>query len=150
MKIITGVPVFVNKMPTPSELYANANGKELPKAPLNFSPTKTTNIDESKLSSTNPKGEKKKGHFWDRAKGTWVKAKDSGLVDKGAGLFNKLFGSKDSTSTDSTTTDTTVVDTGAGTPTPTKREMSTATKIGITVGAVVIIGAIYLLTKKKK
>jgi hypothetical protein len=145
MKIITGVPIYVNQNPTPSELYAGVDAKQLPKAPLDFS-KKSPPTDTTKLSATNPEGEKRKGQFWDKAKGAWVKAKDSGLVDKGVGLFGKLFGNKDTASPEPVVITTT--DVGAGSPE--KKGMSKGLKIGLYVGGgLLLLGAIYMLTKKK-
>jgi len=82
---------------------------------------------------------KKKGVFWDKAKGVWIQAKEIGAVDW---LFGKL-GLKTPATKD------------MGTPSAegvvTKPKLSKGAKIGIYVGGALVVGAlIYFLTKSNK
>lgn len=105
----------------------------------------------SNLSTTNPKtGETKKGMFWDKAKGVWVKAQESGLLNQLGGLLGGLIGKKQGTG-DTPTTWT--GETPAPSTTPPaegdKKPMSTTTKVLIGVGVVAVLGVIiYMATKK--
>jgi hypothetical protein len=91
---------------------------------------------------------KKKGLFWDKVKGGWVYAKESGLLD----WVGNLFGLKPppafqptppTNTTTNTTTTTTSDDDGKG--------MSKTTKTLLYVGGALVLGfVIYTIAKPKK
>ena len=121
MKVLTAYPVVINKKRvSPPDYYLNVDNQ----------PT-AQQIEE----------QKKKGLTWDKVKGTWVKAKESGLIDS---IVNFLTPSAPVTPTP-TPTPTPSVE-----PPPPPKGMSTTTKIVIGVGAVAVLGAIiYFATKDK-
>jgi len=86
-----------------------------------------------------------KGNKWDKAKGTWVKAKDAGVIDGAKDMVMGWLGKK---STDTGAGDV-PVDTGSGdTGAKPKEPMSTTTKVLIGVGAAVVLGiVIYAATR---
>jgi hypothetical protein len=89
---------------------------------------------------------KKKGLFWDKVKGGWVYAKESGLLDWVGNLFGlkppPAFQPTPPTATTTTTT-TTNDDDGKG--------MSKTTKTLLYVGGALVLGfVIYEIAKKKK
>ncbi len=85
--------------------------------------------------------QKKKGVFWDKAKGVWVKAKDSGMLDKLANYFGLNTGVAPETNP--------VVDTNTP-PIDDKPKMSKGLKIGLIVGGVVLLGVIVFVATRPK
>jgi len=107
---------------------------------------------ESGTSSSTPsekeiKEKKAKGYYWDKAKGVWGKAKESGLIDKLGELLGLNMGGGGGGGQSS---EADLVSTNAPAEDPTaKKGMSTGVKIAIGVGIVVVVGAIiYFATKK--
>jgi len=93
---------------------------------------------------------KKKGVFWDKAKGWIQKGKDTGFFESLKAKFSPAPAAGAPTDTSGTPTDTTPVDTSATDATP-PPGMSKGMKIGIAVGAVVLLGVIiYAVTRPKK
>jgi hypothetical protein len=92
--------------------------------------------------------QKAKGVFWDKAKGVWIKAKDSGLLEKGFGFLAGLFG----TSANAATPMDAPTDSGSGNSgSPDGKGMSTGLKIGIAVGVLVLVGVvIHSMSNNKK
>jgi|688.fasta_scaffold18419_16 hypothetical protein len=121
MKIQTAYPIIINKKRVnPKDYYLNANDTPA------TTPTQAL-VDENK----------KKGLTWDKAKGIWVKASESGIIDS----VLDIFGIKKDTPTPKPVEVTT-----------TKKDegMSKNTKMIIVVGALVLIGIIYYKSKKAK
>lgn len=124
MKVLTAYPVVINKKRvSPPDYYLNSNGAK---------PTQPTpqQIEE----------QKKKGLTWDKVKGTWVKAKESGLLDSIISFI--------------TPTQTAPVSAPPqAEPIPTeqpKEGLSKNAKIGLIVGGLAVVGAIiYFATKDK-
>lgn len=90
---------------------------------------------------------KKKGLFWDKVKGGWVYAKESGLLDWVGNLFGlkppPAFQPTPPTATTTTTTTTTSDDSGKG--------MSKTTKTLLYVGGALVLGfVVYTIAKPKK
>jgi hypothetical protein len=103
---------------------------DAPKVPTGSDPT-PTQVEE----------QKKKGVFWDKAKGVWVRAKDSGMLDRLANYFGLNTGVAPETNP--------VVDTNTP-PIDDKPKMSKGLKIGLIVGGVVLLGVIvYAVTRPK-
>ena len=107
----------------------------------------------SNLSTSNPKtGETKKGMFWDKAKGVWVKAQQSGLLNQLGGLLGGLLGKNGATGSagQTWTGETPAPAPSSTTPEqPGKQPMSMTTKVLIGVGVVAVLGVIiYVATKK--
>jgi len=88
------------------------------------------------------KSQNEKGLTWDKVKGAWTKAQDSGLVDKAKGLLGGLFGGGNAPS-------------GGGsapvskTPPTKSKKMTTTTKVLIGVGVVVAGFLIYKVASNK-
>jgi len=123
MKIQTAYPIIINKKRVnPRDYYLNANDTPA------TTPTQAL-VDENK----------KKGLTWDKAKGIWVKANESGLVDSVLDIFG--LSKKDTTPPPVEVTTTTKKEEG----------MSKTTKIIIVVGALALVsGIVYYATKDKK
>ena len=119
--VTTANPIILNTTPeSPKDYYLNANGD----------PTQAQ-VDSAK----------KKGLTWDKVKGTWVKAEQSGLIDSLLGFF----GAKQPQDT------TTTQDNSPAPPAPTDKPMSQNTKIIIGIGVAVAAGVIiYAIVKSKK
>lgn len=96
------------------------------------------------------KEKKAKGYYWDKAKGVWGKAKETGIVDKIGGLLGLNMGGGAGGGGDQQTTDPDLVSTNPTVEDPNaKKGMSTGVKIAIGVGIVVVVGTIiYFATKK--
>jgi hypothetical protein len=106
--------------------------------------TTQTPATDPNLASTDAKGKTNPGHFWDKAKGVWVKAKDAGLVDQATGWLSNLFGGSSQPSTSSNAP----VNTNDPGPKP---GMSKGMKIGLVVGGIAVLGIIiYAATRPKK
>lgn len=111
----------------------------------NTAPAPTTNTN---LSQTDSKGNKKDGHVFDKAKGIWVKAKDSGLFDSAKNWVNNKLG--DGADTTQTPSPTTVDPTGA-TPPAENKGMSKGLKIGLIVGgSALVLYVLYRISQKNK
>jgi len=131
MNVITSNPILVNRSaPAPSEEFYNADdaktlaGKRMKKG----------------YSNTDPSGKKRKGHVWDKTKGIWVKAQDSGLLSS----IGQFLNPGANVATDPMVTTDTYVDPNA------KQPMSTTTKvlIGVAVaGAIALV--VYAVSSKK-
>ena len=98
---------------------------------------------------TDPMGNTKSGHFWDKAKGIFIKAKDAGVIDAIKNRINQKTNGSSSTSSSS------YPDTGSGgydTSISSEPTKSNKTKIILMVaGGVVILGAIiYFVMRKNK
>lgn len=112
-----------------------------PIAPASNNPSSSNNS----LSTTDNKGNKKDGQLFDKAKGIWVKAKDSGLVDSAKNWLNQKLGG-DSSSTAPTTVDPTL----PTTPDAPKKGMSKALKITLIVGGAALgLYILYRVSKRK-
>jgi hypothetical protein len=135
MKIITSNPVFQSgNDKSPSDMYYNFNPGAIAMSAQNAA----QNASQYQSSQAG------KGLTWDKAKGAWVKAKESGLIDKGMQLFGGLFGKGKPKGKPP-------ISTGGNTRPPTKKKdkgMSTTTIVLIGVGVLVAGFAIYKLSKK--
>lgn len=90
-------------------------------------------------SSTQVEEQKQKGVFWDKAKGVWVRAKDSGMLDNLANYFGLNTGAPTNPTVDTNTP-----------PIDDKPKMSKGLKIGLIVGGVILLGVIvYAVTRPK-
>ena len=123
----------LNPVPTAQVQNVVANA---PAVPQGGTPTATQVADA-----------KKKGLFWDKVKGGWVYAKESGLLDWVGNLFGlkppPAFQPTPPTATTTTTTITTSDDSGKG--------MSKTTKTLLYVGGALVLGfVIYTIAKPKK
>jgi hypothetical protein len=99
-----------------------------------FAPKRTTT---STPTATEVAANTKKGLTYDKALNAWVKAKDSGLLDKAKGLLG-LGGAP--------------TETGGDMPLPEEEEKkwSTGAKVGVAVGGALVLGLIiYAVTRKK-
>lgn len=113
-----------------------------------ITPTTTTTQTTTTQTTTEPTSQKKdemkkKGFNWDKAKGTWTKAKDSGLIDNLLGLFGK----------DKPTEQAPQEGGGPSvTPPPTddKKGMSKGMKIGLAVGGALLLGTVLYFAFHKK
>jgi hypothetical protein len=125
---------FENSVSTSPNVATVTSG--VPNVPAGSMPTPSQLADQ-----------KAKGVFWDKAKGVWIKAKDSGLLEKGFGFLAGLFGTTASAATpmDAPT------DSGSGnTGSPEGKGMSTGLKIGIAVGVLVLVGVVIHSMSNKK
>jgi hypothetical protein len=125
MKVITSAPMFVNKnakQTGPSELYYGPDG---------------TVMDKAKAGA---KGGKRRGdgQVWDKTKGAWVKAKDSGLLSSMGNLLNLGQNNDVPVSTEP------YVDPNA------KQPMSTGTKVLIGVAVVALIAGVWYVARPSK
>jgi hypothetical protein len=120
MKVLTSYPVVINnKRVSPRDYYLNADNQ----------PTQQQ-IEE----------QKKKGLTWDKVKGTWVKAKESGLLDSIISFITPTQTAPVSSPPQSEPINT-----------PAKEGLSKGAKIGLIVGGLAVVGAIiYFATKDKK
>lgn len=126
MNVITSAPMFVNAKASntdPSELYSGSNGELMKKAKEN----------------AKGDGKKRRGMVWDKTKGAWVKAQDTGLLSS----IGAFFGAGQAT-TDTTVPADTLPDPNA------KQPMSTTTKILIGVGVAAAIGLVWYATRPTK
>lgn len=89
--------------------------------------------------STQVEEQKKKGVFWDKAKGVWVRAKDSGMLDNLANYFGLNTGAPTDPTVDTNTP-----------PIDDKPKMSKGLKIGLIVGGVVLLGIIVFVATRPK
>lgn len=119
--VTTANPIILNTTPeSPKDYYLNAD----------------SNPTQAQADSA-----KKKGLTWDKVKGTWVKAEQSGLIDSLLGFF----GAKQPQDTIPTTQD------NVPAAAPTDKPMSQTTKIVIGVGVAVAAGVIiYAIVKNNK
>jgi len=174
MKIITSNPIFESDNDkSPSDMYYEARGRRrgkklkrgLKKA-VGYIPAVAvgraisdsfSNADDfgPQLPSSTPsfpgpysneflQSQQNKGLTWDKVKGAWTKAQESGLIDKGMQLFGGLFGKGKPKGKPP-------ISTGGNTKPPTKKKekgMSTTTIVLIGVGVLVAGFAIYKLSKK--
>jgi hypothetical protein len=76
MRVITTNPVFQSgNDKSPSEMYYNFNLGQFNQVQQGFT-----------------QSQEQKGLTWDKVKGAWTKAQESGLIDKGKELLGGLFG----------------------------------------------------------
>jgi hypothetical protein len=141
MKIITSNPVFQSGSDkSPSDMYYNNDGQFGPQLP---SSTPTPSF-PGPYSNEFLQSQQKKGLTWDKVKGAWTKAQESGLIDKGMQLFGGLFGKGKPKGKPP-------ISTGGDNRPPAKKKdegMSTTTIVLIGVGVLVAGFAIYKLSKK--
>jgi hypothetical protein len=118
MKIITKSPVVTEKSQLfqgdPSEYYYNGIGD-------------TSGTGQNKI-------------VWDKVKQAWVKAKESGLLDKGLDLVKARLGRPTSTQVNVPLPPP---------PPPEPTGLSKNAKIGIAVGGVVVLGLVIFLATRK-
>lgn len=103
---------------------------------LNNPMTQNTGVLPANASIKDPSGKTKAGHFWDKAAGAFVKAKDLGLIDS---LKNRIGQPGYSSNVDTSQVDYSE-----------KPKMSTGVKIGIAAGVLILGTIIYLAVKNKK
>lgn len=129
MRVITTNPVFQSgNDKSPSEMYYNFNLGQFNQVQQGFT-----------------QSQEQKGLTWDKVKGAWVKAQESGLIDKGKELLGGLFGKGKPKGKPP-------ISTGGNNKPPTKKKekgMSTTTIVLIGVGVLVAGFAIYKLSKNK-
>ena len=150
MKIITSNPVFQSdNEKSPSDMYYNNDGQYGPQLPSS-TPTPSFPGPYSPEFMQSPQfiqSQQKKGLTWDKVKGAWTKAQESGLIDKGMQLFGGLFGKGKPKGKPP-------ISTGGNNRPPTKKKekeegISTTTIVLIGVGVLVAGFAIYKLSKNK-
>lgn len=111
--------------------------------------TQSTQSSDPNLSATDPKGQKKKGHFWNKAKGAWEAAKQGGgIFDT---LKNKISDTVDSLKGGGSQSSVNTTPSSSNSPSSQKTGMSTGAKVAIGVGVAAILGfIIYKVVKSKK
>lgn len=131
MKIITSNPVVQSgDEKSPSDMYYNFNLGQFNQVQQGFT-----------------QSQEQKGLTWDKIKGAWVKAKESGLVDKGVDLVKGLINKGKGGSTGGSPKSQPPVSTK---PKTKPKGMSTTTIVLIGVGVAVVLGiAIYSYNKGK-
>ena len=136
MKIITSNPVFQSgNDKSPSDMYYNFNPGSIAMSAQNA----------AQNASQYQSSQGGKGLTWDKVKGAWVKAKESGLIDKITDVAGGLFGKGKPKGKPP-------ISTGGNNRPPTKKKeegMSTTTIVLIGVGVLVAGFAIYKLSKNK-
>ena len=126
MKVITNNPILVNsKRVEPTDMYLNLDAKGARKA-----------------ARAQKKGSKPKdGRVWDKTKGAWVKAQDSGVLSS----LGTMFG----LNTQPVYDDQPYVD--YNDPNANQQPMNPGLKTGLIIGGVVLAGvAVYFLMRSPK
>jgi hypothetical protein len=132
MKVITSNPVVTSgeEIKTPSEMYYNSIGAIA--SQMGITAQQAAKYQEE---------QNKKGLFWDKVRGGWKKAKESGLIDQLRGFASSQLGRGQSGSAPVSTSEQTATQ-------KSESGMSNTTKILIGVGVVALIGfAIYKSNK---
>ena len=138
MKVITSNPVITGgeEIKTPSEMYYNSNGTMAGPYSPEYLASQQSAVP---FSPQYVESQKKKGLTWDRVRGVWTKAKESGLLDQLRGFASSQLGRGQSGSAPVSTSQEMPAE---------KSGMSNTTKILIGVGVVALIGfAIYKSNK---
>jgi hypothetical protein len=154
LKVTTSNPIVINSdRISPQDEYLNAHGEcgcgelksrigggALDEAQEAADTAAAASESVSEPSRREQRRQAREGNFWNRAKGTWEKARDSGALDFIAGLLNQ---NRQQDTTDYSRDYT-----------PVEREkegMKKGTKIALVVGGVALVGTIiYLVVKNKK
>ena len=110
----------------------------------NFNPSEIAASAQNAINNANQyqSSQKEKGLTWDKVKGAWTKAQESGLVDKAKGLLGGLFG-KGNTSSGGGYTPV------SKRPPAKSKKMTTTTKVLIGVGVVAVGFLIYKVATNK-
>lgn len=141
MKIITSNPVLQDQNFSPSEFYYNQEGPYSSE----YLAQQSSSIP---FSNEYIASQQKKGLTWDKVKGAWTKAQESGLIDKGKELLGGLFGKKPKSKPAPVSTSGGGGGKGSG---RTQQGMSDTTKLLIGVGVVAVLGfVIYKASKGNK
>lgn len=144
MRIITTNPVFQSgNDKSPSEMYYNNDGQFGPQLP---SLTSTPSF-PGPFSPQFMQSQQKQGLTWDKIKGAWTKAQESGLIDKGKELLGGLFG-KGKPKKGQPPISTSPKGSGKPKKKPAKG-MSTTTIVLIGVSVLVVGFVVYKLSKNK-
>ena len=131
MKIITSNPVVQSGgEKSPSEMYYNFNLGQFNQVQQGFT-----------------QSQEQKGLTWDKVKGAWTKAQESGLIDKGKELLGGLFG-KGRPKKGQPPISTSPKGSGKPKKKPAKG-MSTTTIVLIGVSVLVVGFVVYKLSKNK-
>jgi hypothetical protein len=139
MRIITSNPVVTSG----GQAYSNVDDMAGPYAPGYTAPQSSG----APFSPEYIASQQSKGLTFDKIKGIWTKAQESGIIDKGKDLLGGLFG-KPKKKPVPVSTSSGGSGGGKG-KSKTKKGMSDTTKILIGVGVVAVLGfVIYKVSKK--